>query len=91
MTAGPLSSLGGRPVDYTPSFVHVVVTAHAPDLLLLCLLALGECLRGTEPMRRGLQRDGGGVTRADGDAFILNCESIEFHLVQCCELVMLEL
>lgn len=29
-----------------------------------------------------LQREGGGVTQADGDAFNLDCESTEFHLVQ---------
>lgn len=46
--------------DYTPSFVPVVVTARAPDLLLLCLLALGRvCPRGRTGMKRSGVGQGG--------------------------------
>ena len=70
----------------------VAVTAHAPDLLLLCLLAFGaECPQGAAFDEEGIPKGRVAASHEQmGDAFISDCESIEFHSVQCCELVMLE-
>lgn len=89
----PCLLLAARRFDYTSSFVPITCDCSRARLTFVMPAGLRQSVYGGRDLDEegGFQRECGGVTGADGDAFISDCESIEFHTVQCCELVMPEL